>query len=289
MQPVDQETIFYKYSRGKWQPLCSKVISEAGVTLTVNGDVWLSFMCTPSDLEALAVGFLFNEKIIQSRAEIASVHVCASGDNVDVWLDHAVEKPVQWQRTSGCGTGMTRTDADHPVSRPVSAMRISPDDLLNCMDLLVRSQTVYHEARGIHSSALSNGRRIFFQVEDIGRHNTLDKLAGFLVLEPVAISPFIILTTGRVSSEMLNKSARIGADVVLSRTSPTTRSIQQADLSGITLIGYARRTELYVYSHPERLLSPEGVGLTSQPAALYEEIPLLPGNPGEPGRPAPAA
>ncbi len=261
MQPVDQETNYYKYSRGKWQPLCSKVITEAQVTLTVNGEVWLSFMCTPSDLEALAVGFLFNEKIIQSKAEIASVQICASGDNIDVWLEHAAEKPAQWQRTSGCGSGVTRADPDQPVLRLPLPMPISPDDLLNCMDLLLKSQTVYREARGIHSSALTDGRRIFYQVEDIGRHNTLDKLAGFMILEPVVISPFIVLTTGRVSSEMLNKSARIGADVVLSRTSPTTRSIQLADLSGITLIGYARRTELYVYTHPERLLPPKGAPL----------------------------
>ncbi len=257
MQPVNQETILYKYSRGKWQPLRNKVISEAEVTLTVNGDIWLSFMCTPSDLEALAIGFLFNEKIIETKAEIASVRVCASGDNIDVWLDHTVKKPAQWQRTSGCGTGMTRADGDQLVSRPVSAMRISPDALLNCMDLLIRSQTVYQEARGIHSAAITDGQRIIYKVEDIGRHNTLDKIAGFLILEPVEISPFIVLTTGRVSLEMLNKSVRLGADVVLSRTSPTIRSIQQADLSGITLIGYARRTELYVYTHPERLMPEE--------------------------------
>jgi FdhD protein len=258
MQPVDQETSFYKYSRGKWQPLRVKVISEALVSLTVNGDVWLSFMCTPSNLEALAVGFLFNEQIIQSKTEIASVHVCASGDNIDVWLDHPVEKPAQWQRTSGCGTGMTRADGDHPPARLLSTPHISPDLLIHCMDMLIKSQTIYQEARGIHAAALTDGQRIYFQVEDIGRHNTLDKLAGFLILEPVEISPFIVLTTGRVSLEMLNKSARMGADVVLSRTSPTTRSIQQADLAGITLIGYARRTELNVYAHPERLKPPEG-------------------------------
>ncbi len=257
MQPVDQETAYYKYSSGKWQPLSSKIISETGVTLTVNGEVWLSFMCTPSALEALAVGFLYNEQIIQSKAEIVSVYVCASGDNIDVWLDHAVEKPAQWQRTSGCGAGVTRADVDQSVSRLPTPGHISPDDLLNCMDLLVKSQTVYREARGIHSSALTDGHRLFYHVEDIGRHNTLDKLAGFMVMEPEVISPLIILTTGRVSSEMLNKSARIGADVVLSRTSPTTRSIQLAKLSGITLIGYARRTELYVYTHAERLLLPE--------------------------------
>lgn len=255
MQPVDQEKTFYRYSKGIWHSQRNKVISETVVGLTVNGEIWLSFMCSPSHLEALAVGFLYNENIIQSKAEIASVQVCASGDNIDVWLDHAVEKPTQWQRTSGCGTGMTRADGVVSTRKRFSNNLISPEELLNRMTQMLKSQTVYQEARGIHAAAVTNGQKIFYQVEDIGRHNTLDKLSGFLIMEPVEISPFIIMTTGRVSLEMLNKSARIGADVVLSRTSPTTRSIDQADLSGITLIGYARHAELNVYTHPERLLT----------------------------------
>jgi len=256
MQPVDQALRYFKYTREGWQPVQTKVISEADVSLTVNGEIWLSFMCTPADLEALAVGFLYNEQVIRSRAEIAALHVCQSGDNIDVWLNHSVEKPTRWQRTSGCNGGLTHIDAPtprsthsiHPAIEP-----ISPETLLACMDQLLQAQEVYREARGIHCSAISDGQRVILQAEDIGRHNTLDKLAGHLVLKPVAVSPFIILTTGRISSEMLTKAAWMGAEVVLSRTSPTTRSIQLADQLGITLIGYARRTQLFVYAHPERL------------------------------------
>lgn len=260
MQPVDQSLHYYRYSREGWQPVQSKVISEAAVSLTVNGEVWLSFMCTPSDLDALAVGFLFNEQIIAEKEEIASVRVCERGDNVDVWLYHGVEKPAQWLRTSGCSGGITRADGDQARFTRVKITAlpvISPDLLLACMDQLLQAQEVYREARGIHCSALSNGQRVVFQAEDIGRHNTLDKLAGRLLLEPVSIFPRIILTTGRISSEMLTKSARLKADVVLSRTSPTTHSIQLAADLGITLVGYARRSQMYVYTHPERLMAPD--------------------------------
>jgi FdhD protein len=256
MQPVDRSQTYYKYNREGWQILESKVISESAVSLTVNGDVWLSFMCTPTDLEALAVGFLFNERLIASKNEIASVRVCDRGDNVDVWLNHSLSKPTQWQRTSGCNGGFTSVGDPSPRTLPSVFPLISPDVLLDCMDQLLQAQEIYREARGIHCSALSNGDHVIYQAEDIGRHNTLDKLAGFLLFNPVTIYPRIILTTGRISSEMLTKSARLSADVVLSRTSPTTRSIELAEDLGITLIGYARRSQMQVYTHPERLLPP---------------------------------
>ena len=266
MQSEHQTLQYEKYSRAGWQSVQSRVICETAVSLTVNGEMWLSFMCTPSDLQALAVGFLFNEKIIASQAEIASVHLCQSGENIDIWLNKAVQKPTQWQRTSGCDGGFTQGQPVAPLALPAAVTPpISPDLLLACMDQLLQSQELYHEARGIHCSALSDGRQIIYRAEDIGRHNTLDKLAGRLLLEPVTFSPVILLTTGRVSSEMLSKALCLRAEVVLSRTSPTTRSIELAHRAGITLIGYARRAQLFVYTHPERLHVSE-YALELQPA-----------------------
>jgi FdhD protein len=250
---VDRSFRYYKYSGVGWEPVESRVISEATVSLTVNSEAWLNFRCTPAYLEALAVGFLYNEGFISNLAEVVSVHTCAAGDNVDVWLSHAVERPTQWHRTSGCNGGLTQSIA--PRQRPinVSKVQISPKKLLDCTNQLLASQELYRQAGGIHCSALSDGISIYYQAEDIGRHNTLDKLAGQFLLGEKEFFPKIVLTTGRVSSEMMQKSANLGADVVLSRTSPTTRSIEMAEETGITLIGYARRTQLLVYSHPERL------------------------------------
>jgi FdhD protein len=254
MQPVDLPIQYYKYSRDGWQSAQTRVIAEAAVSLTVNSEIWLSFLCTPTHLEALAVGFLFNEQIIQTCSEIAAVHVCKSEDNVDIWLTKPVEKPAQWLRTSGCGGGYTQSNPQSAGKSVLNFQPVSPEALLNSMEQLLEAQAIYRETRGIHCSGLSDGQRILYQVEDIGRHNTLDKLAGRLLLEPVAISPRIILTTGRISSEMMTKAIRLGAEVVVSRTSPTTHSIQLAQAAGITLVGYARRTQLSVYTHPERLM-----------------------------------
>ena len=101
--PVEQ--ILYK--AGQRVRIDSEVIVEAPVSLTVNGEIWLTLLCTPTDLEALALGFLYNEGLIQSFDEIDSVHVCSPGDNIDVWISHSVDKPEKWHRTSGCTGGIT--------------------------------------------------------------------------------------------------------------------------------------------------------------------------------------
>jgi FdhD protein len=256
--PTDSPIHLFQFSSSNgWSAIPTHVIGESNVSLTVNGEVWLTFMCTPADLEALAVGFLFNEGIIQNLAEVAAVSACANGTNVDVWLDCPVQKPAQWRRTSGCTGGVTSAPSHRTQPTGVPSDRIPPQMLLNAMDDLLKAQELYREARGVHCSAVSDGHQIRYRAEDIGRHNTLDKLAGLMLMHPMPLAHKIILTTGRISSEMLQKSSRLGASVVVSRTSPTSISVEMAEESGITLVGYARRNQFLVYAHPERLASIE--------------------------------
>ena len=256
MMPIHRPISFHLYnSAGGWEAVPTRVISESSVSLTVNGEIWLSFMCTPTDLEALAVGFLFNEGIIQSMAEVAAVSTCENGSNVDVWLQRTVQKPAPWQRTSGCTGGVTSISSKQALPAILPDEKIKPELLLGAMDQLLKVQDLYREVRGVHCSAVSDGQQIRYRAEDIGRHNTLDKLAGLMLMNTIPMERKIILTTGRISSEMLQKSSRLGASVVVSRTSPTSLSVELAEEAGITLIGYARRNQFLVYSHPERLLT----------------------------------
>jgi FdhD protein len=87
------------YNTGCWEKYCTYIINEKLVTLMVNNEPWLTFMCTPIDLEALAIGFLLNEEIIQKMEDVASVRVCIGDDNIDVWLYRSVSKPDKWIRT----------------------------------------------------------------------------------------------------------------------------------------------------------------------------------------------
>ncbi|GAB4473451.1 MAG: formate dehydrogenase accessory sulfurtransferase FdhD [Anaerolineales bacterium] len=229
-----------------------QIVNEISLMLTVNGEEWLSFLCTPIQQVELAVGFLYNERIISSLDDMVDYRLCESGDNVDIWLTYSPQKPRAWTRTSGCSGGSTAQNRVETTSIPIR--RTYPARVIyNLIDLLYHQQSIYKTTGGIHTSALCNADQIVASVEDIGRHNTLDKLAGYALLHSLQFDNKIVLTTGRVSSEMMQKAIRLGCEVVVSRTSPSALAVQLAHESGVTLIGYAKRNQFNVYTHPERL------------------------------------
>lgn len=251
-----QKAVHYdKYEFHKWESLDDATIVETPVSLTVNGQVWLTFMCTPIDLEAMAVGFLYNEGILETMAEVEDVRVCEHGDNVDVWLNRSVEQPTSWRRTSGCTGGITAVDALARVDVSFSGDRTKfpPEAIEQLVDQLFEAQILYRETGGVHTSALSDGEKIVVAAEDIGRHNTLDKIAGLCLMKGISPTTRILITTGRISSEMLQKAARLNVPILISRTSPSSLSIEMAERYGITLIGYARTHRFNVYTNPQRV------------------------------------
>lgn len=251
-----QKAIQYeRYEFKKWTSHDAETIVETPVSLTVNGKVWLTFMCTPVHLEELAVGFLYNEGIIESMDEVADVRLCEHGDNVDVWLHRSVEQPESWRRTSGCTGGVTAVDllAKPNVHFGWNRLEVQPEAVGELVEQLFAAQSLYRETGGVHTSALSDGERIIVSAEDIGRHNTLDKIAGLCLRQGLFPKTRILITTGRISSEMLQKAARMDAPILISRTSPSSLSIEMAERYGITLIGYARRHRFNVYSNAQRV------------------------------------
>jgi FdhD protein len=253
-----QKSIHYEqYEFRKWKSFDAETIVETPVSLTVNGQVWITFMCTPVNLEALAVGFLYHEGIIEKMDEVADARVCEHGDNVDVWLNHEAQQPASWRRTSGCTGGVTAVDllAKPNISFEASRPRVQPEAIGHLVEMLFEAQSLYRETGGVHTSALSDGEKILISAEDIGRHNTLDKIAGLCLMTNVWPETRILITTGRISSEMLQKAARLEAPILISRTSPSSLSIEMAERYGITLIGYARRQRFNVYSNQQRIVA----------------------------------
>lgn len=248
-----------RWENGSTRPVEAQVIVEASVALVVNGERWLEILCTPRDLEALAVGFLYNERVIAGREAVDSVSTHGRGELVDVRLTHPAEQPPQWRRTSGYGGGVTAGTGGvtPPEDTPVDdgGLTLQPEEITGLVTRLVAAQRLYPATGGVHTSALSDGREIVLALEDIGRHNTFDKLVGRCLLDGISPRRGVLLTTGRVSSEMVQKAARLGVAAVISLTSPTALAIERAERRGITLIGYARSDRFDVYAGAGRIVA----------------------------------
>lgn len=233
----------------------TNIAIEAAVSLTVNGQIWLTFQCTPSELEAMAIGFLFNEGFISSMAEVENIHVCTNKDNVDVWLTHSVQKPASWRRTSGCHGGTSSVDLERDHFDPVvTDFVMSPNQIYSLMDQFLAEQLPHSKSGGVHTSALADGATALFQTRDIGRHNTIDKISGRILLDKLHVRTPVIITSGRISSDMLQKAVRLRVPFLISMRSTSQMGISLADEWGVTLISGARRGRFNLISHPERIL-----------------------------------
>jgi FdhD protein len=255
MKPEVEIVQFQQFRSGRGEANESELIVEKPVALYVNGILWITFMCTPNLLKALAVGFLYNEGVIETADAILEFHICDNREIIDIWLGHQVEKPKEWKRTSGCTGGYTALDLDTLNLEVDDGFSIEADLVRNLVERLFESQDLYKKTGGVHTSILTDGDQTILSAEDVGRHNSLDKIAGLYLLGEQDFKKKILLSTGRISSDMLQKAARIGAAVVISRTSPTSMSVQLAERWGITLIGYARRNRFNLYTHPARVIT----------------------------------
>lgn len=238
-----------------WKVEQGEVIAEQAITIFVNGLEFVTLMGTPLNQDWLAVGFLTNENLIQGLEDIVHLRVMSSGCCVDVWLEHEIQKPQKTIITSGCGGGITYNDPQVGVEPFQSSLTVEPDQIHRAFNNLQAKDSLYARSRGVHAAGLLDPLRdeLLLVVEDVGRHNTIDKIRGASLMQGISTRDKVLLCTGRISSEMLRKSAVMGCPIVASRTSPTSLSVEIAQAWKITLVGYARRGKLRVYSRPERL------------------------------------
>lgn len=236
------------------QTIEGAVVEEALACISVNGQELATFMCSPHDLDKLALGFLYNEGLIQSAADVRQIRPSKSKTCVDVWLqDAGLELPKRAIVTAGCGGGVTFDDLSQKHEPLISDLTASPEQLVELMKQLHLGAEMYKEVRGVHTAVLATHDQVLLQVEDVGRHNCLDKLAGAALQENVVTQDKILLSSGRISSEMINKARRMGIPIICSRTSPTSLSVALAEAWNITIVAYLRQDRMRIYTHPERI------------------------------------
>jgi len=251
-------TAYDEYHAGAWRLVAGAVTDEQLVRVHVNGDEFVRLMCTPRELDELALGFLRAEGLIANLADVRRVVVCPSGACVEVWLRHDVSLPGAASRviTSGCGGGLTFDDLSGRHTPLSASAEVTPEQLFARMHDLYQAAQLYGMTQGIHASALTDGAHLVLVAEDVGRHNTIDRLWGKALKQGLNTEGLILLATGRISSEMLSKAAKMGAPIVVSRTSPTSLSVRLGRAWNITVVGYVRHHTLRVYTAPERIRKP---------------------------------
>ena len=235
------------------------VIEERAVTLFVNDREIVTLLCAGHHLEELAVGFAYAEGFLDSVGDLLNLRVDMEGGRVllEVRSDTSLSEKLLHKRTisSGCGKGTLFYHAlDALLAQPSeSALRIPAEAVCRHVgDLNALSQT-YKRTHGVHNCALADGRRIVVFRDDIGRHNAVDMLVGHALLHQMPLDDKLLVTTGRLTSEIIIKVAKVGIPMVVSRNTATTLAIALAEQLNITLIGYARAGKFTLYTGKERI------------------------------------
>ncbi len=240
---------------------------EVAVALSFNGTTQAVMMATPADLEDFGRGFALTEGIAEPQ-EILSVEVqaLARGIDVQLWLAPQAEARLAARRrvmAGPVGCGLCGIDSIDQALRevpvvPPSPFRMTPAQVLAAVAALPGEQRLHDATRAVHGAAFWSGRVLLVR-EDVGRHNALDKLVGGMLREGIAPQGAVVLTS-RVSTDMVQKVAMLGAPVVIAVSAPTVAAVELAEQAGITLIALAKGETFEVFSHTDRITEAAHVG-----------------------------
>ncbi|NLY56645.1 MAG: formate dehydrogenase accessory sulfurtransferase FdhD [Firmicutes bacterium] len=236
------------------------LISEVPITLEVNGKEFVTLLCTPLMLEELVVGFLFTESLIKKKSDLVSFEADLEKQRVKVELagKNLLAEKLYGKRTitTGCGRGTIFYHVADSLgtAKNESQVRVSADRISELMRVWQETKGLFLLTGGVHAAAIGDAEgKLLVLAEDIGRHNAVDKVLGRAVLEEWDLSDKIIMTSGRISSEMLIKAAKARLPIVVSRSAPSELALAIADELGVTVAGFARGRRLNVYTATWRI------------------------------------
>ena len=261
-----------RWREGAWlDPTASDapaaVPEEAAVAIVIDGSSQAVLMATPHDLEDFALGFALTEGLVDRPADVEAFEAVAVDAPVSglaawearLWLRPGLSARLADRRRSmvgpvGCGLcGVDSIAAALPsVTRVTADTRLAPQTVASAMAALTDGQRLWRRTPAIHAAALWTPGAALVR-EDVGRHNALDKLAGAVARSGVAAGHGAVAMTSRLSVDLVQKTVRLGAPVLIGAGVPTQLAIAWADAAGLTLIGRARGGGFDVFTHPQRL------------------------------------
>jgi len=237
------------------------VAEEFQLTIFINDRELVTLACSPVHMEYLALGFLCSEGFIKGRDEAEEVVLDGRNGVVRITVreDFDPDSPFKRFITSGCGRGVGYyRPLDVSLKKVEAGTKVPPSVIFGLMREFQKLSEAYRETGGVHSAALCDTERVLVFEEDIGRHNALDKVFGRCLYEGLPTSDGLLLTTGRVSSEVVLKVVRMGVPFLISRSAPTDLAVGFAEGLGVTLVGFVRGSRMNVYAHRERILWTRG-------------------------------
>lgn len=205
------------------------LVDEVDVQLTLNGQAAFSWRCTPADLEALAIGRLYLAGLISAP------------DAAHLIIDRVGADALQIAARVEVSASITRQPPTRSLTLPTAECFA---DLFRSLFAAVEAR---HESGGMHAAAASDGQRIIKQVEDVGRHNTIDKIVGALLLDGISPQGMGLLTSSRISGEIADKVTRAGFAWLASRSIPTTLAVRIAQQAHMPIVGRAASRNASVY------------------------------------------
>lgn len=258
---MTNSTDIIKYTGGELLETQDAVIKEHRANIFVNGEPYVSLMCLPQFFEELAVGFLYSEQVINSYEDILEIQsTCTGNVFVDVKAKD-IKKSKNRVIVSGCAQGSVNMSFlnEENLMEITSPVKVNPQDIIKMMSDFSRQSPLFKDTGGVHSSVLvlpedcGDGFQGSLFFEDIGRHNAIDKIVGKALINGISVSDGILLTSGRISSEILIKTAKLNIPVLVSHSAPTEMAVEIARRVNMTLIGFARGKRFNVYSGGARV------------------------------------
>jgi FdhD protein len=251
------------WSEGRASEGARTIPEETALALTYNGGSYAVMMGTPCDLEDFALGFSRNAGIIESASEIKSFDIVQveNGIELRMWLTSGKATRLSENRrfiAGPTGCGICGVDSIAEAMKPVVPVRpgraVSADHIMEAIRSIAMLQELNAATRAVHAAAFRTQQSgVVALREDVGRHNALDKLAGALLRQKIVPEAGILLLTSRVSVELVQKTAAMGACIMVAVSAPTTLAVRTAEAAGITLVAVARDDGFEVFTHPHRL------------------------------------
>lgn len=235
------------------------LIIEYPFTIFVNDEEFITLLCTPKGLNYLLIGFLASEGLIKSMEDVKEIRIDEEKGFGYVTIKEAstlVEK-LYGKRTvtTGCGKGTIFYNVlDSLATKKIKGdITITPQEIYSLVGSFNQMSNLFKETGGVHSCCLCEGDKIILFHEDVGRHNALDKIIGEAMLKGIALEDKLLITSGRISSEMIIKTSKGKIPIIISRSAPTDLSYGIAKELGVTLIGFARGKKMNIYNDVNRV------------------------------------